>query len=127
RPVSGRFRGRIFAEILTGAAQKLRSDPEPERQPSVRLDQPAGNAAARIGQRRAAPAAGISIQAVSALDSFFTAPVAPQARLNISGAPEGRDAQILGDLAAGHALGGSAAGGQAATLLHICRDDGRLA
>src|SRR5208282_6942878 len=118
RPVSGRFRGRIFAEILTGAAQKLRSDPEPERQPLVRLDQPPGEAAARIGQRRAAPAAGIPIQAVSALDSFFTAPEAPQTRLILSNAPEGRDAQILGDLAAA---------GQAATLLHVCRDDGRLA
>src|SRR5208282_2512759 len=123
RPVSGRFRGRIFAEILTGAAETLRSDPEPERQPPVRLDQPPGKAAARIGQRRAAPAAGISIQAVSALDSFFTAPVAPQTRLTLSNAPEGRDAQILGDLAAK----GQAAADGTATLLHVCRDDGRLA
>jgi transcription-repair coupling factor (superfamily II helicase) len=55
---------------------------------------------------------------VSALDSFFTAPAAPQSRLTLSNAPEGRDAQALGDLAAQ---------GAAATLLHVCRDDGRLA
>ena len=55
---------------------------------------------------------------MSALDLFFTAPAAPQTRLDISNAPEGRDAQILGDLAAK---------GEGATLLHVCRDDGRLA
>ena len=55
---------------------------------------------------------------MSALNSFFTAPAAPQTRLDISNAPEGRDAQILGDLAAK---------GEGATLLHVCRDDGRLA
>jgi transcription-repair coupling factor (superfamily II helicase) len=55
---------------------------------------------------------------VSALDSFFTAPAAPTGRLTISNAPEGRDAQILGDLVAS---------GKVAVLLHVCRDDGRLA
>ena len=55
---------------------------------------------------------------MSALEKFFTAPAAPQTRLNLANAPEGRDAQTLGDLAAS---------GQASTLLHVCRDDGRLA
>ncbi len=53
---------------------------------------------------------------MSALDIFFTA--APAGRLTIGNAPEGRDAQMLGDLVAS---------GGTATLLHVCRDDGRLA
>ena len=54
---------------------------------------------------------------MSALDAFFTTPASP-GRLTISNAPEGRDAQMLGDLVARDKV---------AILLHVCRDDGRLA
>ncbi len=56
---------------------------------------------------------------MSALERFFaaTAPQ-PEGRLTISGAPEGHDAFVLGTLVAR---------GTVASLLHICRDDGRMA
>ncbi|HEX7967871.1 MAG TPA: DEAD/DEAH box helicase, partial [Stellaceae bacterium] len=41
----------------------------------------------------------------------------PSGRITIAGAPEGHDAFVLGELAAGGV----------GTLLHICRDDGRMA
>ncbi|HXP30053.1 MAG TPA: transcription-repair coupling factor [Stellaceae bacterium] len=51
------------------------------------------------------------------IDSFF-ASAATAGRLVISGAPEGHDAFVLGGLAAR---------GIVPALLHICRDDGRMA
>jgi transcription-repair coupling factor (superfamily II helicase) len=54
---------------------------------------------------------------VQALDAYFTA--APTGRpLVISGAPEGHDAFVLGGLVAR---------GVVRALLHVCRDDGRMA
>jgi transcription-repair coupling factor (superfamily II helicase) len=56
---------------------------------------------------------------VSALDRLFAANgSAASGRVTISGAPEGHDAFVLGSLVAG---------GRVASLLHICRDDGRMA
>ena len=55
---------------------------------------------------------------MSALERFFAAPSPPAGRLTISGAPEGHDAFVLGRLVAR---------GTVASLLHICRDDGRMA
>ena len=55
---------------------------------------------------------------MTALDAFFTGPQRPAGRLTLAGAPEGHDAAVLGDLAAR---------GVAGTLLHVCRDDGRMA
>jgi len=55
---------------------------------------------------------------VSALDDFFTSAGRPAARLALCGAPEGHDAFILGGLIAQ---------GDARALLHVCRDDGRMA
>ena len=55
---------------------------------------------------------------MSALERFFTAAAAPAGRLTVSGAPEGHDAYLLG---------GIVAHGAAASLMHICRDDGRMA
>jgi transcription-repair coupling factor (superfamily II helicase) len=54
---------------------------------------------------------------VSTLDRFFAAG-APPGRLTIGGAPEGHDAYVLGGLVAR---------GAGASLLHVCRDDGRMA
>ena len=56
---------------------------------------------------------------MSALDRFFAPDAPPPAgRITISGAPEGHDAFVLGGLVARDTV---------ASLLHICRDDGRLA
>jgi transcription-repair coupling factor (superfamily II helicase) len=56
---------------------------------------------------------------VSTLDRFFAADAPPPSgRLTIAGAPEGHDAFVLGGLVAR---------GTVSSLLHICRDDGRLA
>ncbi len=58
---------------------------------------------------------------MSALDTFFAGTTAARgggARLTILGAPEGHDAFVLGRLVADGAV---------ASLLHICRDDGRMA
>ena len=52
------------------------------------------------------------------LDRFFAAAAPAAGRVTISGAPEGHDAFVLGGLAAR---------GTAAALLHVCRDDGRMA
>jgi transcription-repair coupling factor (superfamily II helicase) len=54
-----------------------------------------------------------------ALDRFFAAtPGASAAPLRIAGAPEGHDGFVLGGLVERR---------QACTLLHVCRDDGRMA
>jgi transcription-repair coupling factor (superfamily II helicase) len=56
---------------------------------------------------------------VTPLDRFFApAEPAPPGRVTIAGAPEGHDAFILGGLVAR---------GTVTTLLHVCRDDGRMA
>jgi transcription-repair coupling factor (superfamily II helicase) len=52
------------------------------------------------------------------LDTFFTAERAPAGRLALCGMPEGHDA---------HVLGGLLVRGSVASLLHVCRDDGRMA
>ncbi len=56
---------------------------------------------------------------MSALDRFFAAGAADgTGRLTICGAPEGHDAFVLGELVAR---------GTVKSLLHVCRDDGRMA
>jgi transcription-repair coupling factor (superfamily II helicase) len=55
---------------------------------------------------------------VTTLTEFFAAATPPRARLAISGAPEGHDALVLGGLVAA---------GTVPSLLHVCRDDGRMA
>jgi transcription-repair coupling factor (superfamily II helicase) len=55
---------------------------------------------------------------VSALERYFTAVPAPGGRLAIGAAPEGHDAYVLGGLVAR---------GTVASVLHVCRDDGRMA
>jgi len=52
------------------------------------------------------------------LDEFLRGPIAAGRQLTISGMPEGHDAFVLGDLLAR---------GAASALLHVCRDDGRMA
>ncbi|HUH86025.1 MAG TPA: hypothetical protein VLX85_15555, partial [Stellaceae bacterium] len=54
---------------------------------------------------------------MSALAAYFVADrPAPAGRVTIAGAPEGHDALVLGDLARG-----------GTSVLHISRDDGRMA
>ena len=55
---------------------------------------------------------------MTALDEFFAGPQVPAGRLVLGGAPEGHDAQVLGELVSRGILG---------TLLHVCCDDGRMA
>jgi transcription-repair coupling factor (superfamily II helicase) len=55
---------------------------------------------------------------MTALDEFFAGPHRPAGRLALCGAPEGHDARVLGELVARGVVG---------TLLHVCRDDGRMA
>ena len=55
---------------------------------------------------------------MTALDEFFVGPQQPAGRLTLAGAPEGYDAAVLGDLVARGVVG---------TLLHVCRDDSRMA
>ena len=52
------------------------------------------------------------------LDTFFTGAQRPAGRLALCGMPEGHDAFVLGGLIAR---------GRVASLLHVCRDDGRMA
>ena len=52
------------------------------------------------------------------LDTFFTGGRAHAGRLALCGMPEGHDA---------HVLGGLVVRGSVASLLHVCRDDGRMA
>ncbi len=54
---------------------------------------------------------------MTALDAYFAADrPAPSGRITVAGAPEGHDAFVLGDLAR-----------RGTSVLHICRDDGRMA
>ena len=55
---------------------------------------------------------------MTGLDDFFTGAQQPAGRLALCGMPEGHDAFVLGGLAAR---------GSVATLLHVCRDAGRMA
>jgi transcription-repair coupling factor (superfamily II helicase) len=56
---------------------------------------------------------------VTNLDQFFAPGIPPPpGRLTIGGAPEGHDAFVLGTLIAA---------GKVTSLLHVCRDDGRMA
>ena len=55
---------------------------------------------------------------MTALDEFFAGPHVPPGRLALCGAPEGHDAQVLGELVSRGIIG---------SLLHVCRDDGRMA
>ena len=55
---------------------------------------------------------------MTGLDAFFTGEQRPAGRLALCGAPEGHDAFVLGGLVAR---------GGVASLLHVCRDDGRMA
>ncbi len=56
---------------------------------------------------------------MTSLGTFFARqPTESDGRLTISGVPEGHDAFLLGGLVAA---------GTVATLLHVCRDDGRMA
>ena len=52
------------------------------------------------------------------LDTFFAGARRPAGRLALCGVPEGHDAFVLGGLVAR---------GSVTTLLHVCRDDGRMA
>jgi len=52
------------------------------------------------------------------LDTFFAGAQASAGRLALCGMPEGHDAQVLGGLVARGGVG---------ALLHVCRDDGRMA
>jgi transcription-repair coupling factor (superfamily II helicase) len=52
------------------------------------------------------------------LDTFFAGAQASAGRLALCGMPEGHDAQVLGGLVARGSVG---------ALLHVCRDDGRMA
>jgi len=52
------------------------------------------------------------------LDTFFAGAQASAGRLALCGMPEGHDAQVLGGLVAR---------GSVSALLHVCRDDGRMA
>jgi len=55
---------------------------------------------------------------MTALDEFLTGSASVGQRLTLSGAPEGHDAFVLGDAVARGIVG---------ALLHVCRDDGRMA
>ncbi len=52
------------------------------------------------------------------LDAFFAGAQRPAGRLALCGMPEGHDASVLGGLVARGSIG---------SLLHVCRDDGRMA
>jgi transcription-repair coupling factor (superfamily II helicase) len=52
------------------------------------------------------------------LDTFFAGAQASAGRLALCGMPEGHDARVLGGLVARGSVG---------SLLHVCRDDGRMA
>jgi transcription-repair coupling factor (superfamily II helicase) len=55
---------------------------------------------------------------VNTLDRYFEAPPKAGERLTIFAAPEGHDAFVMGGLVARHVV---------PSLLHVCRDDGRMA
>ncbi|HUK06285.1 MAG TPA: transcription-repair coupling factor [Stellaceae bacterium] len=55
---------------------------------------------------------------MTTLDELLRGPLEPGRRFGVAGMPEGHDAFVLGDLAAR---------GVARPLLHVCRDDGRMA
>src|SRR5208282_6786098 len=78
------------------------------------------NPAVRVRQRGAAAAAELPLsrRSVTDLDEFLAAPPPACGRLLIAAVPEGHDAFVLGGLVAR---------GTVRSLLHVCRDDGRMA
>src|SRR3954469_23194236 len=71
-----------------------------------------------MGRRIDGAPQGAPLQGAASLSALAKLDLAVPGRATITGAPEGHDA---------HALGGLVAEGRVGTLLHVCRDDGRMA